>query len=143
MPPKKTTEAATGSDEIAYTASDIKLMAAIIETIPRPVLDYEALAEKLGSSSVHGARMRISTAVGKYPTWFGGNADAGGKPKAKRTPKKAPSDDDEAIEQDTTSKKKARTAKPKTKPKAASQQEDDQAEDAGVESAKQNSDGQI
>lgn len=148
MPPKKTTDAATGSDnDIVYTPSETKLITAIMETIPRSALNYEALAEKLGSASVNAARMRVSAALGKYSTWFTGNAQedgvAGGKPRAKRAPKKkAPSDDDEGIEQDTPSKKKARTAKPKAK------NEDvglpgGQAENAGVESAKQDFDGQI
>ncbi|KAF6784012.1 hypothetical protein CSOJ01_15822 [Colletotrichum sojae] len=129
MPPKKTTDA-TGSDEImVYTSSETKLITAIMETIPRSALNYEALAEKLGSASVNAARMRVTAAVGKYTTWFTGSAQedgvTGGKPRAKRTPKKkAPSDDDEGIEQETPSKKKARTAKPKPKPKAAAQEED-------------------
>lgn len=143
MPPKKTTDAAAGSgNAVSFTDSEVKLINAIMETIPRSALNYDALAEKLGSASVNAARMRVTAAVGKYNTWFTANtAQEGGaatpKPRAKRTPKKkAPSDEDdnEANEQETPSKKKARTAKPKAK--AAAQKDDGdqaggQAEDPG------------
>ncbi|KAF9882514.1 hypothetical protein CkaCkLH20_00550 [Colletotrichum karsti] len=126
MPPKKTTEAGASTGNSDCTDSEIKLMIAIMELMTRPSLDYDALALKLGSASANAARMRVSAAVNKHPTWFTGAGAATNedgtpvkKTRAKRTPKKkAPSDEDEnAEEQDTPSQKKARTgkAKPKTK----------------------------
>ncbi|TDZ65913.1 hypothetical protein CTRI78_v003451 [Colletotrichum trifolii] len=148
MPPKKTSEAGSSSAAHDCTESEIKLMIALMELMPRPSIDYEALAAKLGSASTNAARMRVTTAVKQHPTWFAGpgaataaTSDDGTpikKPRAKRAPKKkAPSDEDDenAEEQATPSKKRARTAKGK----AAMKQEPEGGADDGAE--KEDGDG--
>ncbi|KAI3527274.1 hypothetical protein CTAM01_16676 [Colletotrichum tamarilloi] len=125
MPPKKNSDAGAAAAGLDCTESEIKLMIAIMELMARPALDYDALAAKLGSASTNAARMRVTAAVNKHPTWFtGGGAVATNedgtpvkKARVKRTPKKkAPSDEEDgnnAEKQGTPSKKKARTAKVK------------------------------
>ncbi|KXH50709.1 hypothetical protein CSIM01_01558 [Colletotrichum simmondsii] len=126
MPPKKNSDAGAVAASLDCTESEIKLMIAIMELMARPALDYDALAAKLGSASTNAARMRVTAAVNKHPTWFTGGGTAATnedgtpvkKARAKRTPKKkkAPSDEedgDSAEKQGTPSKKKARTAKVK------------------------------
>ncbi|KAF4854388.1 hypothetical protein CGCSCA4_v001676 [Colletotrichum siamense] len=135
MPPKKTPEAGAAATHNC-SESDIKLMVAIFELIPRPSMDYDALAEKLGSASANAARMRVTAAVNKHTTWFAGVAGAATnedgtptkKPRAKRTPKKkAPSDEEEgdAQEQETPSKKKPRVSKAKAKAKVEEDVDDE------------------
>ncbi|KAF4782248.1 hypothetical protein HER10_EVM0009671 [Colletotrichum scovillei] len=125
MPPKKNSDAGAAAAGLDCTESEIKLMIAIMELMARPALDYDALAAKLGSASTNAARMRVTAAVNKHPTWFTGSSASATnedgtpvkKARAKRTPKKkAPSDEedgDNAEKQGTPSKKKARTAKVK------------------------------
>ncbi|KXH65163.1 hypothetical protein CSAL01_08130 [Colletotrichum salicis] len=134
MPPKKNSDAGAAASGLDLTDSEIKLMFAMMEVMNRPSIDYDALAVKLGSASANAARTRVATAVKQHPTWFTGpgglsatgegssaNGNDSGtpvkQPLIKRTPKKkAPSDEDDgedAEEQDTPSKKKARTAKVK------------------------------
>ncbi|KAK1691080.1 hypothetical protein BDP55DRAFT_627748 [Colletotrichum godetiae] len=134
MPPKKNSDAGAAAGGLDLTDSEIKLMFAMMEIMNRPSIDYDALAVKLGSASANAARTRVATAVKQHPTWFTGpggpsatgegSSTAGNdgstpvkKPRVKRTPKKkAPSDEEDgenAEEQDTPSKKKARIAKVK------------------------------
>ncbi|KAK1536000.1 hypothetical protein CPAR01_09542 [Colletotrichum paranaense] len=92
---------------------------------PKKSSDAGAAAAGLDCTDTNAARMRVTAAVNKHPTWFtGGGAVATNedgtpvkKARAKRTPKKkAPSeeeDGDNAEKQGTPSKKKARTAKVK------------------------------
>ncbi|KAK1721173.1 hypothetical protein CaCOL14_003131 [Colletotrichum acutatum] len=140
MPPKKNSEAGAVAAGLDLTDSEIKLMFGMMEIMTRPSIDYDALAANLGSASANAARTRVATAIKQHPTWFTGpgGASATGegfsaasndgstpvkKPRVKRTSKKkAPSDAEDgenAGEQGTPSKKKARIAKVKE------EQEDD------------------
>lgn len=135
MPPKKTPEAGAAPTH-NFSESEIKLMAALLELIPRPAVDHDALAEKLGSASGNSARVRLAAAITKH-SWFAGAAGAATtnedgtptkKPRAKRTPKKkAPSDEEEgdAQEQETPSKKKPRVSKAKAKAKVEEDVDDE------------------
>ncbi|KAL0930101.1 uncharacterized protein CTRU02_214921 [Colletotrichum truncatum] len=123
MPPKKNADDAAASTSHNCSEADINLMIAIIEMIPRPALDYDVLAEKLGSATANAARMRVSAAIKKHTNWFAGTNATTGEggspnkaPRAKRTIKNKEDPNEESLdEQVMPSKKRARNGKAKAK----------------------------